>query len=145
VDVWPNFGSVIFRTVTRVFVSRCSAQEEKDLIWNLKQKPRRPYPEKRLAPVELDTAKLDAAEAAYRERLAIKREKKKIKIKIEIDGTTHSLIFIAWETEGVWIARIKEYPGFITQGDSLEEVKKLLIEEFSDTAEHYVEELEHFK
>ncbi len=40
--------------------------------------------------------------------------------------------FIYWEDEGLWLGYLAEYPDYMTQGESLDELKENLKDLYSD-------------
>jgi predicted RNase H-like HicB family nuclease len=40
--------------------------------------------------------------------------------------------FIYWEDKNMWLGYLKEYPDYLTQGETLEELKDNLIDIFTD-------------
>jgi predicted RNase H-like HicB family nuclease len=36
--------------------------------------------------------------------------------------------FIYWQEDGIWIGYLEKYPGYMTEGETIEELKKNLID-----------------
>ena len=46
--------------------------------------------------------------------------------------------YVYWEDKGLWIGYLEEYPDYMTQGESLEELKENLKDIYNDLTSGYI-------
>ncbi len=46
--------------------------------------------------------------------------------------------YVYWEDKGLWIGYLEEYPDYMTQGESLEELKENLKDIYNDLTSDYI-------